>query len=465
MLRIGRQKVAPMPWLLVASDICLVALGLLIGTFLRFAPSGSALENLASAKTLSRFAQVIVACELALYYNGLYDLEVVRRHTTLFVRLVQALGFAGLFLAISYYFNPSLSLGRGIMALSAPAILILILAWRLALHRAGLSLVTPQRVLVVGTGEAGISLAREICQHPELGLKVIGFLDEKGENLGKSLVNPGIIGGVSSLREIVTREEVDQLVLSLVERRARTPTRELLDLKFSGIRIEDAHTFHERLMGKIVLDDLSPSWLILSDGFRKSAFLLAAKRTTDCVVSILVLLFALPLMPLIAAAIWLESGGPVLFHQVRVGLLGRRFQIVKFRSMYRDAESDGPRWASEGDKRVTRVGRLLRKFRLDELPQLFNVLRGEMSLVGPRPERPHFCAMLEEQIPYFGQRHAVRPGITGWAQIKYPYGSSIKDARAKLELELYYIKNLSVMLDLTIMVETAKVVLHGDGAK
>ncbi len=454
-----------MPWLLVASDICLVALGLLIGTFLRFAPSGSALENLASAETLSRFAQVIVACELALYYNGLYDLEVVRRHTTLFVRLVQALGFAGLFLAISYYFNPSLSLGRGIMVLSAPAILILILGWRLVLHRAGLSLVTPQRVLVVGTGEAGISLAREICQHPELGLKVIGFLDEKGENLGKSLVNPGIIGGVSRLREIVTREEVDQLVLSLVERRARTPTRELLDLKFSGIRIEDAHTFHERLMGKIVLDDLSPSWLILSDGFRKSPFLLAAKRSIDCVVSILVLLFALPFMALIAAAIWLESRGPVLFHQVRVGLLGRRFQILKFRSMYPDAESDGPRWATEGDKRVTRVGRLLRKFRLDELPQLFNVLRGEMSLVGPRPERPHFCAMLEEQIPYFGQRHAVRPGITGWAQIKYPYGSSIKDARAKLELELYYIKNLSVMLDLTIMVETAKVVLGGDGAK
>jgi sugar transferase (PEP-CTERM system associated) len=453
-----------MPWLLVGSDICLVALGLLVGTFLRFAPGGSAWENLASADTLSRFAQVIIACELALYFNGLYDLEVVRDHSTLLVRLVQALGFAGLALAISYYFNPRLSLGRGIMALSAPLILTLLAGLRLVLHRGGLSLVTPRRVLVVGTGEAGISLAREICQRPELGLKVIGFLDEKGENLGKPLVNPGIIGGIDDLREIVAREEVNQLVLSMVERRARTPTRELLDLKFSGIRIEDAHTFHERLMGKIVLDNLSPSWLILSDGFRKSAFLLAAKRTVDCLVSILVLLSALPLMPLIALAIWLESGSPVLFRQVRIGFLGRPFQILKFRSMYRDAESDGPRWATEGDKRVTRVGRLLRKFRLDELPQLFNVLRGEMSLVGPRPEQPYFCAVLEDQIPYFGQRHAVRPGITGWAQIRYPYGSSVKDARAKLELDLYYIKNLSIMLDMTIMVETAKVVLRGHGA-
>jgi exopolysaccharide biosynthesis polyprenyl glycosylphosphotransferase len=210
---------------------------------------------------------------------------------------------------------------------------------------------------------------------------------------------------------------------------------------------------------------LSPSWLILSDGFRKSAFQSVVKRTFDLVVSTILLLLAVPVLLLIAIGIWLETGSPVLFRQNRTGMHGKEFEILKFRSMRQDAEKHGPQWASANDDRITRIGRFIRNARLDELPQLINVFRGHMSLVGPRPERPVFCAMLEEKIPFFAQRHSVRPGITGWAQIKYQYGASIEDGWTKLEYELFYIKHMSLVLDLAILFETVKVVFSGRGAK
>jgi sugar transferase (PEP-CTERM system associated) len=322
-----------------------------------------------------------------------------------------------------------------------------------------------ERVLIVGTGEAGVSLTREILSRPDLNLQVVGFLDEKGENIGKSLINPCIIGAAADVDSVVAREKVDRVVLSLAERRGWTPVRQLLDLKFAGVRVEDVHSCYERVTGRILLERLSPSWLILSDGFRKSPILLVTKRAMDLVASFFGLLVSLPVMALTALAVWLETGSPILFRQTRTGQWGHPFEMMKFRSMYQNAEQHGPRWAAEGDNRITRVGRFIRKTRLDELPQLMNVLRGDMSLVGPRPERPHFCAMLEEQIPYYNQRHAVRPGVTGWAQIKYQYGASVEDAKEKLELDLFYIKHLSVMLDLAIIFETLKVMLLGRGAK
>jgi len=298
-----------------------------------------------------------------------------------------------------------------------------------------------------------------------LNLKVIGFLDEKGENIGKSLVNPGIIGAAWDLQDVVVKEKVDRVVLALKERRGHTPFGELLRLKFGGVGVEDAHTINEKIMGRIFLEHLSPSWLILSEGFRKSRLLLFAKRSIDFIVASLILILTLPLMALVAAAIWLETGSPILFRQERTGLGGKPFDILKFRSMRQDAEENGPTWAADGDKRVTRVGRILRKFRLDELPQLINVFRGEMSLVGPRPERPYFCKMLEEVTPYFILRHTVRPGITGWAQISYHYGGTIDQSKTKLEYDLFYIKHMSLMLDLAILFGTAKVIVNGHGAK
>jgi sugar transferase (PEP-CTERM system associated) len=255
------------------------------------------------------------------------------------------------------------------------------------------------------------------------------------------------------------------VILSLNERRGCTPVDQLLQLKFSGVRVADVHSMFEKVTGKILLTNLEPSWLFLSAGFRKSRFLLTSKRCVDIVVSLLGIIIGLPLMGVIALAVWLETGSPVLFRQERVGLGQELFTILKFRSMSQTAEAGGASWAQDDDPRITRVGRVLRKYRLDEMPQLFNVLRGEMSFVGPRPEQTKLCKMLEEMIPMYWRRHSVRPGITGWAQVKYQYGSTIEDAKHKLEYELYYIKNLSLKLDLAIILATFKVVLFGRGAK
>jgi exopolysaccharide biosynthesis polyprenyl glycosylphosphotransferase len=236
-------------------------------------------------------------------------------------------------------------------------------------------------------------------------------------------------------------------------------------LKFSGVLVDDAHSLFERLLGTIVVDNLSPSWLILSEGFRKSSILMAGKRVLDLFFAAFLLLLLSPVILLAALAIRLDSRGPILFRQTRVGQGGRPFEILKFRSMRVNAEANGPQWAAASDSRITRVGKFLRTYRLDEIPQLFNVLRGDMSLVGPRPERPEFTEMLEQKISFFGLRHTVPPGLTGWAQIKYPYGASVEDSKRKLELDLFYIKHLAISLDLAIIFETAKVVLLGRGAK
>lgn len=465
MLRIGGERVPLTTLLLVVSDVVLIVVGLLIAISLRLIHVPAILAYLRGQHTIARFVVVIVISSLALYYNDLYNPRVTGRHMELFLRLLQALGTSCLALAIYYYFDPDRSLGRGIAVLAAPAILLLLFGWRMLFSDSALSFRDPERVLVLGTGPAGISLVREIIARPELNLKVVGFLDERGENIGKSLVNPGIIGAAADVETVAARERVDRVILSLAERRGQTPVRQLLDLKFAGIGVEDAHSVHERIAGRIFLEHLSPSWLILSEGFRKPNMLLAAKRGIDIGAALLGLILMSPFILLVALSIWLETGKPILFRQERTGLRGRPFQMLKFRSMVHNAEENGPSWAVQNDHRITRVGRFIRTARLDELPQLFNVLRGEMSLVGPRPERPVFCQMLEENIPLYGQRHSVRPGITGWAQIKYQYGASIEEAKTKLEYDLFYIKHLSVLLDVAILFETAKVMLYGRGAK
>jgi len=467
MLRIGGQKVPTPLLLLVAIDCFLIAVGLVVATGLRLGVNGFSyvLHYLANWQILFRFLLVILTCEVSLYFNELYDFRLMTTRNEILVRLLQAFGIACLGLAVSYYLVPDLEFGRGIAALAAPLIFVMTLSWRLLLSQSPHALGAPEHMLIMGTGPTGISLARVILSRPELQLKVVGFLDEKGEDIGKSLVNPGIIGATEEVEAIVKKEKIDHVVLSLLERRGRMPVRQLLHLKFAGVKVDDAHTFYERMTGRIILERLSPSWLILSDGFRKSALLEWAKRAIDIVVSLLAVILCFPLFIIVGIAIWLETGSPILFRQERTGLRGRTFQMVKFRSMKNNAEAAGPQWAAQGDHRITRVGRWIRKYRIDELPQFFNVLRGEMSLVGPRPERPEFVSLLEEQIPFFGFRHSVRPGITGWAQVKYQYGSSVEEIKTKLEHDLFYIKHLSIMLDLAVLFETAKVMLTGRGAK
>jgi sugar transferase (PEP-CTERM system associated) len=335
----------------------------------------------------------------------------------------------------------------------------------LIIERTGALKQRPERVLILGTDAAGIALTRETLKRSELAMDVVGFLDEKGEGVEKSLVNPGIIGGVAEVRRIVGTHKIDRIVLALSERRGTMPVDDLLRLKLEGIRIEDAHTCYERLIGRILLERLAPSSFILSDGFRKSQFLVVAKRWLDIIVALIGIALTWPLMGAAALAIWMETGRPVLFRQKRVGLNGKEFEILKFRSMRKDAEAGGPAWATATDSRITRVGSFLRKYRLDELPQLITVLRGDMSLVGPRPEQPYFCKLLLQNIPYFEQRHSVRPGITGWAQVNYHYGSTVNESKIKFELDLFYIKHLSVFLDLAILFQTGKIMLIGRGAQ
>ena len=462
MPRIGTHEVPARTLLLAGVDGTAIILSLMAASAQRFPRTFEV--HLQESVYWGKLGVVAVVCWLSLYYSDLYDFRVVRRRADLLAHTLQALGAACLTLAVLYFLAPSASLGRGVALVAAPVILLLLLSWRLSANAVNLLARGNERVLMIGTGDAGVSLVRHILVHPEYNMKVVGFLDEKGQDIGKSLVNPCIIGATADVEKIVATQKIDRLVLALKERRGGTPVRELLNLKLAGIRVEDVHNCFERLSGRITLEHLSPSWLILSDGFKKSSVLLALKRIMDILASSFLLLLVSPLLPFIALAIYLETGAPIFFRQTRVGYKDREFELLKFRSMVQDAEKNGPKWATAQDSRITRVGRILRKTRLDEIPQLFNVFRGEMSLVGPRPERPHFCEMLAQKIPFFNLRHTIRPGLTGWAQVRFGYSSNLEDTKEKLELDLFYLKNMSLIVDLAILFETVKVVLLRRGA-
>ena len=450
---------------LAATESMIILASLWLAAWVRLGgANGMALDSNAGYSLPLRLLVVVSVCLLCFYYNELYDLQIVSRRAELLIRLMQALGAASLILALLYYLVPDLMFGRGISAIAAAIAGLLLVSWRLTVDATGSTFRTQQRLVVAGTGSSGIRLVHELIEHPELNFKVLGFLDEHGQNIGKRLVNPGIIGGVADLEGLINSKQVDRVVLSFAERRGQMPVQTLLRVKFAGTAIEDAHSLYEKLTGRIMLEKLSPSWLILSDGFKKGVLSLFVKRVADIVISSIALILFSPICLLVALAIYLESGRPIFFRQERVGLADRRFSILKFRSMRSEMQKSEPAWASAGDQRITRVGRFIRRYRLDEIPQFLNVLEGHMSLVGPRPEQPGFVEMLEREIPYYTQRHTVRPGITGWAQIKYPYGASSEDAKNKLEYELFYIKHMSVFLDLLIMFRTVQVMLFGWGA-
>jgi sugar transferase (PEP-CTERM system associated) len=317
----------------------------------------------------------------------------------------------------------------------------------------------------VGSGPSAQAIASEILRRKPLGFNLVGFLGEHHREVGRQLVNPSIIGTLADLEELVQAHHVSLIVVALDDRRGKLPVSAMLRCRLAGVRIVEATTFLERLTGKIPVKNLRPSWFIFSTGFNKPRLLQNSKRAMEFSVGLVMLVMAMPAMILVAILIRLDSSGPIFYRQERVGEKGHRFPLFKFRTMRTDAESvTGPVWASElNDPRMTRVGRKLRKLRLDELPQLFNVLRGEMSFVGPRPERPHFVDTLRKIIPYYDERHSVKPGITGWAQIKFGYGSTIEDAEEKLQYDLYYIKHMSAIFDVGIIFDTLKVMVLGKG--
>jgi sugar transferase (PEP-CTERM system associated) len=409
-------------------------------------------------------AGVVQTC---LYYADLYDLRLASDRPELFVRIVQALGAASFMLAVIYFWFPALIIGRGVFVIAAFLVITVVITWRLVFVIMTGYMGPRERLLLVGTSQAAVSLARELHEHRhELGVEIVGFVDSDPKLLGTPLVNPGVIGLIDDIPSIVRDKSVDRVVVSLSDARGKLPMEKLLEMKLDGVTFDHLASVYEEFMGKIAVENLRPSWLIFSSGFRKSRIQAAGKRVADIVMSSLGLLFGLPVMAVIALATRSTSPGPIFYHQRRVGRLGRVFMVHKFRTMRTDAEAEtGPVWAAkEGDTRVTPIGRWLRRTRLDELPQFWNVLKGEMSVVGPRPERPEFVEDLTRVIPYYGQRHVVRPGITGWAQVRYTYGASTEDALQKLQYDLYYIKNASIALDLFIIFDTIKTVIRRKGA-
>ncbi len=400
--------------------------------------------------------------QTAFYFFDLYDFKMIGQRSALTLRIIQSLGLSAVALAIIFYAIPQMMLGRGVFALALALMLTMMTGWRAV---AAWLLGHPwlaERVLILGTDVPAIDIAREILQRREHGYEVIGFVGNDFSQVGQSLINPRVVGVMDDLEELVRQRRPDRIVVALSDRRGKLPLDLLLRFKVRDeIQVEESSRFFERLTGKISTDRLQPGQLVFDETGRWMRIYRRLRRLLDIAASLIGMALSSPLMIGTAIAIRIESPGPVIYLQERVGLHGRSFKILKFRSMRFDAETNGPVWAGENDPRVTRVGRIIRKLRIDETPQFFNILRGEMSLIGPRPERPEFVKQLEELIPYYSERHLVKPGLTGWAQVCYPYGASFEDAREKHQYDLYYIKNQSPLLDAIILFETARVVLFG----
>jgi sugar transferase (PEP-CTERM system associated) len=452
--------------LLIGTETVLIVGSVVAASFIRL--GAEAAETVGTTGGLARAWLIALVCQVSLYYADLYDLRVVADRRELFVRMLQALGGTSLILALLYYWFPGLVIGRGVFLVAAALVAAFIICWRLAFTWVARHARPRERLLVAGTGPAAVELVRELLdRREELGVEIVGFVDPDPETAGEAPANPGVIGLLGDIPRIVAEHNVDRVVVSMADARGRLPMDDLLRMKLNdGVRFAHLATVYEEYTGKIAIENLRPSWFIFSEGFRKSRRRLAGKRAVDFVAAAVGLALASPVLLACAALVRLTSAGPAIYRQQRVGMHGRVFTILKFRSMRQDAEAaTGAVWARPGhDPRTTAVGRILRRTRLDELPQLWNVLRGDMSLVGPRPERPEFVEGLTRDIPYYGQRHVVRPGLTGWAQVRYAYGASAEDAMQKLQYDLYYIKNMSPGLDWFILLETIKTVLIRGGS-
>lgn len=409
---------------------------------------------------------ITTVCQLCIFYNDLYCPKDGKYFHGLLPRLSQSIIAAVLILTVLYYLFPWLTIGRGIFIICFTLCPLLLLVWRYVYRWMVDQHLLKERILIIGSGPLAKEIGVEILSLKTLGYQIVGFIDKDPAKVGLPLLNPGIIGEYLQLSTIAQEERINRIIVALTERRGSLPTDALLRCKLLGIRVEDGISFFEQMTGKIPLEGLKPSWLIFSDGFKIKKAKKLIKRSMDIVLSMIGLILAIPFFLVIPLLIRLDSLGSIFYRQERVGENGRIFRLLKFRSMKVDAEADlGPVWAQDDDPRITRVGRFIRETRIDELPQLLNVLKGEMSFVGPRPERPWFIEQLEKEIPYYSLRFTVKPGITGWAQIKYRYGSSVQDALEKLQYELYYIKNLSFSLDIAILFSTVRVVLSGSGAR
>ncbi len=413
----------------------------------------------------ARIALVVTCIIVGIYFHDLYEKFRIKSRVLLLQQMGVVVGIAFLVQALLGYLRlRDLILPTWLMIIGSSMVLVLLPAWRILYGSVVFKAMGSERVLFLGTSAVVQEIGQYLSEHPETGLTVLGYID----NVDSDVALPGgkNLGRISDLRKIVDGLRPDRIVVGMSERRTRLPVTELLDLRLSGIPIEDAMTTYEATFGRISTRELRPSQLVFSTELGPNPSRVMLQSIYNLAIASAATVLALPIMLLVALLVKLSSPGPALFRQQRVGKNDVLFTLYKFRSMYRDAEAtSGAVWAKQDDPRITPLGRWLRRLRLDELPQLFNVLKGDMSIVGPRPERPEFVIELAQQIPYYRQRHCVNPGITGWAQINHRYGDTIEDTITKLEYDLYYIKNLAPALDAFIMFHTAKVMLLWRGSR
>jgi sugar transferase (PEP-CTERM system associated) len=405
---------------------------------------------------------------VAMAAMGLYNARQRSRLLGMLTRVAASVLGGTTGLAILFYFVPELHMGRGALLLTATVCFLIAAVLRILFDRIVDEEIFKRRVLVYGAGRRAASIARLRRRSDRRGFTVVGYVPAEGDEAAVGVPESKHITHTTDLMAICREHQVDEIVVAMDDRRRSFPMMHLLECRLDGLEITDLVTFLERETGKVRLDVLNPSWMIFSEGFRQGRINSILERAFDLFASLVLLILALPFMLLTIIAIKIEDGirAPVFYKQTRVGQYGRPFRLMKFRSMRVDAERDGkPQWAQKNDSRVTKVGAFIRLTRIDELPQILCVLRGDMSFVGPRPERPEFVAELNERIPYYRERHSIKPGITGWAQLCYPYGSSEQDAAEKLQYDLFYVKNHSLLFYLAILVQTVEVIVWGKGAR
>jgi sugar transferase (PEP-CTERM system associated) len=454
---------------LILLDSLLLALSVLAAAKVRFWGQP---QEFWSYVELPRFAvQVFTLAgtsQICFYYNHLYDLSGVRPGRERLVGIGRALVAASVILGFLYFIIPALIIGRGVFFITMALVLVFGSLVRMAFDSVWHATALATRILILGTGELASGLAHEFSRRQDLNVQLVGMVETRPAELVPHirLVGHPVVYSADELEAFVREQRVSRIIVAIEDLRGALPVAKLMKLRLQGVSVEDAHSAMAALTGRVWLRAVRPSWFIFSGGFRRSPILAVIKRAIDLAIALAALVCAAPAMALIAIAVYLDSRGPILYRQLRVGLNGKCFKVLKFRSMSADAEQTmGAQWALPADPRVTRIGRFLRKFRLDELPQLINVLRGDMSFVGPRPERPVFVERLRRQIPYYDERHSVRPGLTGWAQIQYPYGASMEDGLRKLEYDLFYLKSMSMLFDFVIVFHTVRTVLSGRGAR
>jgi len=456
------------------SEACLISLAFLAATVARLGADGAGFVFNYQHGSL-KILVVSVAIVICMYYFDLYETSVLANHREVIVRIVETLGTVYCLSVLLYYLYPPLELGRGIFVIGLVFTAMLLLLWRMLFSKINSVPELSDRALIFGEGPLAELLESEFESRTELGIRVVGrFLPSNNGNgnhhrrskPAEFEVDPTSTQVSDDLSRTVKQLRATRVVVAMGDRRGKLPVDVLLSLKCRGLQVQDGVEVYEAITGKVPIESIRLGWLLFSPGCHSSRFHLAYKRAASIVVSIIGLLLTLPLLPFIFLAIKLTSAGPVLYRQKRVGRDGIVFNCFKFRTMRADAEADtGATWALDDDPRITRIGKFLRLSRMDEIPQLWNVLRGDMSLVGPRPERPEFVDTLRKEIPYYHLRHTVRPGITGWAQVRYKYGSSVENSREKLRYDLFYIKNMSAGLDLLVFLHTIKIILLGRGAR